>query len=490
TEEIVYSRQYIDSLNKNGKVMELATTDNKCKAVKTFYGLLEDKDDKTAIIYGSESISYLQLKERIDERRDTLKDIIRKKDKVIIRSDEGPDTIINIYALDKLGAVIIPVSPLSTEKDIRMIVNDIRADVILSGKDINRINDKAAGNLPEDACMIFYTSGTTGKPKCIIHTKESILSPCFEEGKIYKICENDMVGGTPPLSFTYGFGAFAIMPFMFGASVSLYPYAISLKNFIKVVETIDAHKITVFFSIPTSYRIMLSMLSMIKIYDLTSLRLLITAGEPMGIPLHDKLKQILPHADMLEHLGCTESFHAILSNTPENIKAGSIGKALPSYNVRIFDNDGKECPPMIKGRLAYEGICGKCLDRKEKKGWKYTGDIAYEDEDGYFWFVSRYDDLIKTAGYLVSPHDIECALLESPVISEAAVVGVPDPAINQRILAFVVLIDSPESQEQSKESLMESLKSQLPEYKIPSDIVFVDSIPKNKRGKVLRNRLQ
>ena len=231
------------------------------------------------------------------------------------------------------------------------------------------------------------------------------------------------------------------------------------------------------------------MLSMIKIYDLTSLRLLITAGEPMGIPLHDKLKQILPHADMLEHLGCTESFHAILSNTPENMKTGSIGKALPSYKVKIFDNDGKECPPMVKGRLAYEGISGKYLDRKEKKGWKYTGDIAYEDEDGYFWFVSRYDDLIKTAGYLVSPHDIECALLESPGISEAAVIGVPDPAINQRILAFVVLIDSLESQEQSKESLLESLKSQLPEYKIPSDIVFVDSIPKNKRGKVLRNRL-
>ncbi|MCK5235139.1 MAG: AMP-binding protein, partial [Candidatus Aenigmarchaeota archaeon] len=152
TEEIVYSRQYIDSLNKNGKVMELTAADNRCKAVKTFYGLLEDKDDKTAIIYGSESISYLQLKERIDKRCDTLKNIIRKKDKVIIRSDESPDTIINIYALDKLGAVIIPVSPLSTEKDIRVIVNDIRADVILSGKDIKRISDKTAGNLPEDAC--------------------------------------------------------------------------------------------------------------------------------------------------------------------------------------------------------------------------------------------------------------------------------------------------------------------------------------------------
>ena len=491
TEEVVYPKKDIDSLNKNGKVQEDAMPDKKYKTIKTFYELLVDKDDdKTAILYQSETISYWQLKERIDERCNELKNTIKKNDKVIIRSDETPDTIINIYAVDKLGAVIIPVNPLATDQEIKSIINDLKADVIISEKNIKRITDVTTGNLPEDACMIFYTSGTTGKPKGIVHTKESIMNPCLEEGKAYSINESDIIGGTPSLSSTYGFGAFAIIPFISGASVSLYPYAVSLKNFIEVIETIDAHKITVFFSIPTAYRIMLSMQSMLDKYNLNSLRLLITAGELLGIPLHNNLNQILPHADILEHLGCTESFHAILSNTPENVKAGSIGKEMHSYKVRVFDNACKECPPMVKGRLAYEGSSGKYLDKTENDEWKYTGDIAYKDEDGYFWFVSRYDDLIKTAGYLVSPHEIECALMDSQEVSEAAVIGVHDPAINQRIKAFVVLdnVFKPKDN-QLDQSLLKSLKLQLPEYKLPSEIVFVDSIPKNKRGKVLRNRL-
>ncbi|NOQ56252.1 MAG: AMP-binding protein, partial [Nanohaloarchaea archaeon] len=491
TEEVVYPKRYIDSLNKNGKVQEDAMPDKKCKTIKTFYGLLADKDDdKAAILYQSKTVSYRQLKEKINERCDELKNTIRKKDKVIIRSDETPNTIISIYALDRLGAVIIPVNPLATEKEIQTIINDLKADVIISKKNIKRITDDTIGNLPEDACMIFYTSGTTGKPKGIVHTKESIMNPCLEEGKAYGIDESDIIGGTPSLSSTYGFGAFAIIPFMSGASVSLYPYATSLNNFIEVIETIDTHKITVFFSIPTAYRLMVSMLSMLDKYNLNSLRLLITAGEPLGISLHKNLKQILPHADVLEHLGCTESFHAILSNTPENMKAGSIGKEMPFYKVRIFDNAGKECPPMVKGRLAYEGSSGKYIREKEDNGWKYTGDIAYMDENGYFWFVSRYDDLIKTAGYLISPHEIECALMDSQAVSEAAVIGVPDPIINQRIKAFVVLNNHFEPKDnQLDKSLLKSLKLQLPEYKIPSELVFVDSIPKNKRGKVLRNRL-
>jgi len=491
TEEVVYPKRYIDSLNKNGKILEEITTDKKYKNIKTFYELLVYKDDdRTAILYKSKTVSYRQLKEKINERCDELKNIIRKNDKVIIRSDETPGTIISIYALDKLGAVIIPINPLATEQEIKSIIDDIKADVILTEKNIKRMTDETIGNLPEDACMIFYTSGTTGKPKGIVHTKESILNPCLEEGKAYRIDESDTIGGTPFLSSTYGFGAFAVIPFIFGASVSLYPYAVSLNNFIEVIETIDAHKITVFFSVPTAYRIITSMLSMLDKYDLSNLKLLITAGEPLGIPLHNNLKQILPDADILEHLGCTESFHAILSNTPENMKAGSIGKEMPSYKVRIFDNTGKECLPMVKGRLAYEGSSGKYIEGKEDNRWKYTGDIAYEDEDGYFWFVSRYDDLIKTAGYLVSPHEIECALMDSLAVSEAAVIGVPDPAINQRIKAFVVLDNAFEPQDnQLDQSLLKSLKLQLPEYKLPSEIVFVDSIPKNKRGKMLRNRL-
>lgn len=496
TDEVVYPKKDLNSLDPYGKVRNLQTRDKYCiktknsTDIKTFYELLNNGDaDKVAVLYKSEAISYQELKERINERCNELKGIIKKNDKVIIRSDETPDTIIDIYAIDMLGAVIVPVSPLSTEKDIKLIVDDLKVNVMIYEQNIERINDKITAELPDDACMIFYTSGTTGKPKCIIHTKQSILTPCYGGGKAYGISDSDIIGGTPSLSFTYGFGAFAIMPFMFGATVSMYPYSLSLKNFMTVIRTIASHKITVFFSIPTAYKIIVNMPSQLDLYNLSSLKMLITAGEPMGLPLYEKLRQILPDTDILEHLGCTESFHGITLNYPENNRPGSIGKALPIYDVKVLDDKDNECQPMEKGRLTYKGTSGKYITQNESKEWKYTGDIAYKDEDGYFWFVSRYDDLIKTAGYLISPHEIESSILELPIVSEVVVIGVDDPFINQYIKAFIVLKPNPKIQDGLKDSIMESLKLQLPEYKIPAEIVFVDSIPKNKRGKVLRDEL-
>ncbi|NOQ55660.1 MAG: AMP-binding protein, partial [Nanohaloarchaea archaeon] len=273
TDEVVYPKKDLNSLDKYGKVRNLQTADKhcveskNCTDIKTFYELLNDgDDDKVAVLHKSEAISYRELKDKINERCNELKGMIKKNDKVIIRSDETPDTIIDIYAIDLLGAVIVPVSPLSTGKDIESIIDDLKVNVMIYEKNIERIDDKATAELPDDACMIFYTSGTTGKPKCIIHTKQSILTPCYEEGKAYGISDSDIIGGTPSLSFTYGFGAFAIMPFMFGATVSMYPYSLSLKNFITVIRTIASHKVTVFFSIPTAYKIIVNMPSQLDLY--------------------------------------------------------------------------------------------------------------------------------------------------------------------------------------------------------------------------------
>lgn len=470
--------------------------------IKTFYELLDEKKEKTAIFYKDEKISYKQLKEKIKERCDELKDIVSKRDKIIIKVSNTPKAIIDIYAIDKLGGVIIPVNPFATEKETKEIIEDVKANIIISENEIKRISDEKINNLPEDASLIFYTSGTTEKSKAIIHTKESIITPCYEEGKVYEIKQNDILGGTPFLSFTYGFGAFAVIPFLFGASLSLFTPTISVDNNInlpiksvvqgiKILETIEKHKITIFYGIPTTYHTLLEILLRIpEKYDLNSLRLLITAGEPMGIPLYNKLKNILPKVEILEHLGCTESFHAIVSNTPKNIRPGSIGKEIPCYKVKIFDEKGDECPPNVKGNLAYKGPSGKYLKKTEENEWRFTGDIAYKDEEGYFWFVSRNDDLIKTAGYLVSPHEIENILMEHPAVLEVAIVGIPDPWINQRIKAFIVLKDCFEPSDKLKNELIEFLTLQLPEYKIPSYIEFIDSIPKNKRGKVLRKRLR
>lgn len=440
-------------------------------------------DRKTAILYEGKRFTYSELKKKINETCSDMKNFIKEGDRVIIRLSNTPESIIQVYAIGQLGGIPVPISPSLKSREIHDITNDVHANVTVSeagGKIIDSDDELHPG---EDAAMVFYTSGTTGKPEGIVHTKDTILTTCRAEGEILGIQEDDVIGGTPPLSFTYGFGALAIIPFLFEATTSLSQYKPSQKNIRKIFETIERDQITVFYSSPTTYRLMLKMP---KEHDLTSLRLLITAGETMGTGLYRRLKMFLPHAEIIEHLGCTESFHAIISNRPGNVKPGSLGLELPCYQAKILCDDGKECPPGVFGKLAFRGPIGRHLGKTEVKEWNYTGDIAYRDSEKYLWYVSRSDDLIKTAGYLVSPHEIENVLMEHSVVSDVVVIGVADSMIGQRIKALAVLTDNFTPSKDLKEDLIEFLRNQIAEYKIPQDIEFVKSIPKSNRGKTFR----
>jgi len=441
---------------------------------------------KTVILYEGERFTYSELKKKINETCSDMKNFIKEGDRVIIRLSNTPESIIQVYAIGKLGGISVPISPSLKSREIHDIANDVHANVTISEAGGNIIDLDDELHLSEDAAMIFYTSGTTGKPEGIVHTKDTILTTCRAEGEILGIQKDDVIGGTPPLSFTYGFGALAVIPFLFEATTSLSQYKPSQKNIQQILKTIERDQITVFYSSPTTYRLMLKMP---KEHDLTSLRLLITAGETMGTGLYHRLKMFLPHAEIIEHLGCTESFHAIISNIPGNVKPGSLGLELPCYQAKILCGDGKECPPGVFGKLAFRGPVGRYLEKTEIKEWNYTGDIAYRDSEGYIWYVSRSDDLIKTAGYLVSPHEIENVLMEHPAVSDVVVIGVADSMIGQRIKALAVLLDNFTPSKDLKEDLIEFLRGQIAEYKIPQDIEFVESIPKSNRGKMLRKRI-
>ena len=443
-------------------------------------------DRKTVILYEGERFTYSELKKKINEICSDMKNFIKEGDRVIIRLSNTPESIIQVYAIGKLGGISVPISPSLKSREIHDIANDVHANVTISEAGGNIIDLDDELHLSEDAAMIFYTSGTTGKPEGIVHTKDTILTTCRAEGEILGIQKDDVIGGTPPLSFTYGFGALAVIPFLFEATTSLSQYKPSQKNIQQILKTIERDQITVFYSSPTTYRLMLKMP---KEHDLTSLRLLITAGETMGTGLYHRLKMFLPHAEIIEHLGCTESFHAIISNIPGNVKPGSLGLELPCYQAKILCGDGKECPPGVFGKLAFRGPVGRYLEKTEIKEWNYTGDIAYRDSEGYIWYVSRSDDLIKTAGYLVSPHEIENVLMEHPAVSDVVVIGVADSMIGQRIKALAVLLDNFTPSKDLKEDLIEFLRGQIAEYKIPQDIEFVESIPKSNRGKMLRKRI-
>ncbi|NIA10342.1 MAG: AMP-binding protein [Nitrospiraceae bacterium] len=449
--------------------------------------ILDAADDrKTAVLYEGGRFTYSELKKKINETCSDMKNFIEEGDRVIIRLSNTPESIIQVYAIGRLGGIPVPISPSLKSREIHDIANDVHANVMISEAGGKIIDPDDELHLGRDAAMVFYTSGTTGKPVGIVHTKDTILTTCRAEGEILGIQKDDVVGGTPPLSFTYGFGALAIIPFLFRATTYLSQYEPTQKNIQQIFETIERDQITVFYSSPTTYRLMLKMP---KEHDLTSLRLLITAGETMGTGLYRRLKMFLPHAEIIEHLGCTESFHAIISNMPGNVKPGSLGLELPCYRAKILCDDGTECPPGVFGKLAFRGPIGRHLGETEVKEWTYTGDIAYRDSEGYIWYVSRSDDLIKTAGYLVSPHEVENVLIEHPAVSDVAVIGVADPMIGQRIKALAVLMNNFTPSKDLKEDIIEFLKGQIAEYKIPQDIEFFESIPKSNRGKMLRKRI-
>ena len=442
-------------------------------------------DKKPEIIYGDRKLSYEELKEKINARYSILRKSVKSGYRVVLKLPNTPEFIINTYAIEKIGAIPVPVSQLLKERETEVIVNDANANIVISDAGVEVIKEDREMNLGEEVAMIFYTSGVTGRPKGIAHTKDTILTTCQTEGDLLGISEDDVISGTAPLSFTYGFGALAVIPFLFDATVSLLEHVPSQKNMPEILETIERDKVTVFYSTPTTYRLMLKQPQR---YDLSSLRLLITAGEPMGIGLYRRLKLFLPHAEVVEHFGCTESFHAIISNMPGTVKPGSIGLELPCYQVRVSCDSGEECPRGVFGKLAFRGPAGRYLKDDKNKEWHNTGDIVYRDSEGYIWYVSRSDEMVKTSGYFVSPHEIENVLREHQAVSEVAVVGVPDAMLGQRLKALVVLEESYNPSEKIKDELRRFLIAQIADYKVPSDIVFVNSIPRSNRGKILRKK--
>ena len=446
-------------------------------------GVLNSADNKkTAIFYNDQQLTYDQLTLKINKTCNNLKNSIKKGYRVIIKLQNTPESIIMTYALIKLSAIPVPIPYSLKSREINEIINDVKANAIIMEDGLQILNTDNKLPQCEDAAMIFYTSGTTGKQKGIIHSKETILTTCRTEGEILGITGDDVIGGTVPLSFTYGFGALAVIPFLFNATTSLLEFNTSRRNAAETFKTIESDQVTIFYSTPTTYRLMLKTQ---KNYDLSSLRLLISAGETMGIGLYRRMKMFFPNTEIIEHLGCTESFHALISNRPGDVKPGSLGLALPCYQVKIC-NEGMECPQRIFGKLAFNGPVGRPIGEYSLKNWNYTGDIAYRDSEGYIWYVSRSDDLIKTAGYLVSPYEIEDIFMEHPAVSEVLIVGVADAMIGRRIKAHVVLEDTFTASEAMKNELIDFIKNQIAEYKVPQDIEFIASLLQNYRGKKLR----
>lgn len=502
----------------------------------------EGRGENIAIKFRDQTISYSNLQILVNKFANGLKSVgVQTQDRIGIRLVNSPEAIIAIFAIEKIGAIPVPTSPLWSSEELAFVVNDSEMKFLVVYASLMRQVDEArerfsygtrvivAGGNPavlseagdllfeqlshaggpdlapkmldqNDVGVILYTSGTTGMPKgCVHFVRPTAIVAGIVNRCVYKLAPGDTLGGSAPVSFAAGFGTFALLPFEGGAAVSLLPRFTP----VDMLETIQRHRVTVMTGLPTAYRGLMRVRDFQK-YDVSSVRFYTSGGDALGAEvLH--LWRNLTGKPIWEGLGGTEVLHLVTSNAmnPEPIP-NSMGKALPGVIIRVVDPMGNDCKPWDIGSLMLKCPSGtiywkpyengsRLLDSQKAAvvdGWNRTGDAVYQSEDGNIFFVSREDDMIKTSGYRVSPAEVEQAIAKHPKIADVGVVGVPDLQKGQIIKAVIVLKPGILPGEHIPREIWDFLKKHIAVYKLPRIFQFVDNLPRTPTGKLLRRKLR
>jgi len=448
---------------------------------------------------------------------------VRPGNRVLLRGPNNPMMAACWFAVMKAGAVCVATMPLLRAKELTEIIEkaevthalcDKRLDAELKAaqekcsslKVVKYWYDEAPdsldtlslrqpltfGNVPtaaEDVALIAFTSGTTGKPKGTVHFHRDVIAmcdcfprSCLQAGK------DDIFCGTPPLAFTFGLGGMLCFPMRFGASTVL----VEKLTPESMLETIQRYRATVCFTSPVMYR---GMAAIADRFDLRSLKKCVSAGEALPDPTRQLFKQATG-IEIIDGIGSTEMIHIFISHTPERVRRGATGYAIPGYRAVVLDEEGKPCAPGTVGRLAVKGPtgCRYLADERQasyvQNGWNVTGDAYLMDEDGYFFYQARTDDMIISAGYNIAGPEVEAALLAHAAVAECGVVGAPDPERGTIVKAFVVLKPGQESTEEMKKILQQHVKNSIAPYKYPRAIEFVPALPRTETGKLQRFKLR
>ncbi len=490
------------------------------------YLLIHAKDPATANLpafhCGDVTWSYAQLDDHVRRWATVLTndhDIVAGN-RILIRGFNSPSMAAAILAAFHIGAVAVPTMPLLRAAELETLADRSASTLLLtdhrladeakamttdpsSGRSVDVVtwgdggvfdraievatpSEAATPTRADEVAMLLFTSGTTGVPKAACHLHRDIAAICETVGThTYGLSTNDVVTGTPPLAFAYGFGAFMAFPLRAGAATVL----IERPSPTALIDAIETHRATVTFTAPTAYRALLGHLDG---RDISSVRYGASAGETLPSATWQQFKDATG-IDLLDGIGSTEMLHVFLSNHPTNIRPGATGVDVPGYENRVVNDDGTGVEPGHIGHLEVRGPTG-CLylddERQQtyvRDGWNRTGDLYEVDEDGWFWYKSRADDLIVTSGYNVAGPEVENALLSHPDVGECAVIGIPDEERGQLIKAFVVVAADTTG---DAAALQNHVKEKIAPYKYPRHIEFVDALPKTGTGKIQRFRLR
>ena len=341
----------------------------------------------------------------------------------------------------------------------------------------------------DDACLIAFTSGTTGSPKGTVHFQRDVLAMCdLFPRHVLHMTPADVVCGTPPIAFTFGLGGLLAFPLRYGASTVL----LEKHTPESLLQTIATYRVTQCYTAPTFYR---QMALLAHQFDLRSLRHPVSAGEA----LPDATRQLWKEKTAIEitdGIGGTEMIHIYISSAGDRVRPGSIGQVVPGYTAQIVDDDMQAVAPGTPGRLAVRGPtgCRYLNDARQtnyvKDGWNLPGDTFSMDADGYFYYVARNDDMIISAGYNIAGPEVESALMQHPAVAECGVIGVPDPERGQVVMAYVSLKPEFIGDDEMVETLQNFVKQQIAPFKYPRRIQFMPTLPRTETGKLQRFRLR
>jgi 2-aminobenzoate-CoA ligase len=474
----------------------------------------------------AENLSYAELAERVNRIANVLtRDLgMVPGDRVLLRAPNNPMMAAAYLAVIKAGGVVVATMPLLRAKEIgyplakakiRFALCDARlAEEMEKAKTaapalervvywggrapdtLDKLMKKrgyetftACDTASDDVCLIGFTSGTTGEPKGTMHFHRDMLAICDTYGRhVLRPDAEDRFIGSPPIAFTFGLGGLVLFPLRVGASTVL----LERTTPDDVTTAIALWQPTILFTAPTAYR---AMLAKVGQHDISSLRKCVSAGEMLPKATFDAW-HAATGLKIMDGIGATEMLHIFIGSPEEDLRPGATGRVVPGYEAKVIDESGREVKPGTIGRLAVRGPtgCRYLADERQRKyvesGWNVTGDTYLMDDDGFFWYQARSDDMIISSGYNIAGPEVEAVLLEHPAVAECGVVSAPDPERGHIVKAYVVLRAGQSGDAALTRALQEHVKATIAPYKYPRAIEYVTTLPRTETGKLQRFALR
>jgi benzoate-CoA ligase family protein len=487
---------------------------------------------RVALRYGDQEVSYTQLAENINRAGNALRRLgVRPEERVLLVVLDSPEFVYAFWGAIKIGAVPVPVNTFMQTDEYAYVLDDSRASVVVVSAAIwptvapaaeksRWLRHRLIAGGPRDAALSFatllenesssleaefthrddpalwlYSSGSTGTPKGVVHLHRDLLFCCETYGReVLAITPDDVTFAAPRLFFAYGLGGGMYFALYAGATAVLVPERPTPDS---VFAAISRYRPTLFFGVPTLYAAMLQVQAAENTYDLSALRLCLSAGESLPGELFLRWRERFG-VEILDGIGSTEVLHIFLSNRAGRVRPGSSGMPVPGYELRITDERGAEMPQgeigdlLVKGGSVTSGYWHKLeATRRALEGeWIRTGDKYYRDAEGVYWYCGRSDDMLKVSGQWVSPAEVEGVLFQHPAVLEAAVVGREDESRLIKPKAFVVLKQGYVASTALAQELQTFVRERTLPHKYPRWIEFVTDLPKTATGKIQRYKLR